>query len=182
MHHAYRHVVALLAALAPVQTLSGEAPKPTPSPTPGPTTLAAYARATVLDRTEQSGDGPIVITGDNLDELGRNALFSVTSEPVAEPLEPDPDSGVDSKARERWRSKVLAQSRRIARLEARRAAVEAEIDRLERGRLDARTLDRIERAEAKLQLVDADIAREKRGLSRIVREARKQGAQPGWFR
>jgi hypothetical protein len=136
----------------------------------------------VLDRTEQSGDGPIVITGDNLDELGRNALFSVTSEPVAEPLEPDPDNGVDPEARERWRSKVLAQSRRIARLEARRAAVEAEIDRLERGRLDARTLDRIERAEAKLRLVDADIAREKTTLSRIVREARKQGAQPGWFR
>lgn len=182
MHQIHIHVTAVFAAFASVPALCGVAPSPTPTPRPRPTTLAAYARATVLDRTEQSGDGPIVITSDNLDELGRDALFSVTSEPLAEPLEPGPDTRVDPKVRARWRSKVLAQSERIARLEARRTSVEAEIDRLERGRLDARTLDRIERAEAKLHLIDADIRREKTVLSRIVREARKQGAQPGWFR
>ena len=179
MHHIHRHITAFFVALASVHVLCSEPPpRPTPTPTPRPTTLAAYARATVLERTGE----PIVITGDNLDELGRGARFCVTSEPVSEPLKPVPDTRIDPKLRARWRSKVLAQSQRIARLEARRAAVEAEIDRLERGRLDARTLDRIERAEAKLRLVDTDLRRERTALSRIVREARKQGAQPGWFR
>jgi hypothetical protein len=109
-------------------------------------------------------------------------VLSVAGSPLAEPGHPDPDSTVDPKVRQRWRSRVLTQSARIATLEARRADVEAEIDRLERGSLDARTLDRIEKAEAKLARVDADIRREKAELSRMVREARKQGAQPGWFR
>jgi hypothetical protein len=174
--------VAIAAVLTSVPAASGQTPEPATTPTPRPTSLAAYARNTVLDRTDHSADGPIVITGDNLDELGHDAVFSIAGKPLAPPFEPDPNSRVDPKLRARWRSKVLAQSERIARLDARRAAVEAEIDRLERGRLDSRTLDRIERAEDKLRLVDADIKREKAALSRLVRDARRQGAQPGWFR
>jgi hypothetical protein len=156
---------------------------PTPTPTPRPRTLSDFARSTVLVRVPSASEGGIVITGDNLDELGRDASLSVAGAPGPEPPgRADPVDGVDPKLRQRWRQKVLAQSSRIAALEAKRAAAEAAIDRLERGRLDARALDRIEKAEGRLAMIDADLRRAKRELSRIVREARKQGAQPGWFR
>ncbi len=157
-------------------------PTPTPAPTPSPRSLADYARTTALARAPDAPDSAIVITGDNLDQLGRDAVLSVAGSPLPEPWRPDPANVVDPKLRQRWRSKVLAQRARITKLEARRAQAEAEIDRLERGSLDARTLDRIERAEAKRAMIDNQIKDERAVLSRIVSEARKQGAQPGWFR
>ena len=159
------------------------ADEPAPSPTPKPGTLAAFAAANDLDRSRiADGDSVIVITAANLEELGEGAVLSVTTEPAAPPPELGPVEPVDPAVRTRWRNAVLAQSRTIARLESRRERVEGEIDSLERGRLDARTLDRIEKAEAKLAAVEAEIRRERAVLSRIVRDARKDGAQPGWFR
>jgi len=109
-------------------------------------------------------------------------VITVVTTTAAElPLVSTIDS-VDPKTREKWRRKVLAQSRTIAQLKVKRATGETEINRLERGRLDAGTLDRIARAEAKLDAIDQEIRRKKAELSQVVREARKEGAQPGWFR
>ena len=36
--------------------------------------------------------------------------------------------------------------------------------------------------EVRLQLLDREIAVERAQLTRIVREARQHGAEPGWFR
>ena len=41
---------------------------------------------------------------------------------------------------------------------------------------------RLERAESKLRHLDEEISREREELSRIVRDARRRGAEPGWFR
>ena len=161
----------------------GHAADPAPSPTPKPGTLAAFARSTQLDRSAADpGSGRIVITTDNLARLGEGAALSETGPPAAEPPAITTDVRPDPTVRSFWRKKVLAQSRNIARLESHRDRVLEEIDRLERGRLDGRALDRIEKAESKLRQVEGDIKREKARLSNLVREARKQGAQPGWFR
>jgi exonuclease VII small subunit len=161
----------------PVARCSDE---PSPRPTPRPGTLAALAAERTLTRT---GDSPsIVITDENLASLGAGAAFTRVESPVAEFIEVAAPEGVDPKTRDHWRNKVLAQSEAIARLETKKSAIEDQIDRLERGRLDARALDRIEKAEAKLRAAEAEIERAKQKLSRIVREARKDGAQPGWFR
>jgi hypothetical protein len=150
---------------------------------PRPGSLSAAARTRSLVRPPGTDTAtPIVITNDTLDELADGAIVTILTRTAAPDPVLRPDGPVDPKTRETWRRKVLAQSKVIARVEGRRARVVDEISRLERGRLDSRTLDRIEKAEAKLRLIDTELAREKTELSRVVRAARKDGAQPGWFR
>jgi hypothetical protein len=179
-----RQLIALWAvAVAAWNPVAHASDDPPPRPTPRPGTLAALARSTELRRSPGAdGAAPIVITDDNLASLGGEAVFTVLTTTAAEFQPLQLDDPVDPATRASWRKKVHAQSRAIAKLEARRSAIEVEIDRLERGRLDARTLDRIERAEAKLQAVDHDLKREKANLSKLIRAARREGAQPGWFR
>lgn len=154
-----------------------------PKPTPKPGTLAALAGSRSLQREPGvDGAGVIVITDENLSSLGEGAALTVMTSTIAEALELETNEQGDPKIREKWRRKVLAQSKVIARLQARRNDVESEIDRLESGRLDSRTLDRLAKAESKLRAVDEEIRTAQTQLSRIVRDARKQGAQPGWFR
>jgi hypothetical protein len=173
---------ALACALIAGSTAAGE-DEPLPKPTPRAGTLAAFASTTTLDRSALGGGtGTIVITGDNLAELGRGAVVTQVEHPIAPPPVVRDIATPTAKTRERWRKKVLAKSRSIAKLETGKQAIEAEIDRLARGRLDSRTLDRIERAEARLEQAEAEIRRENVELAKIVRDARKEGAQPGWFR
>jgi hypothetical protein len=156
---------------------------PGPRPTPKPGTLAAIACSRSLNRApELDQTGVIVITDDNLDQLGRDATLTLLTSTIADSSVVETNHSADPKTREKWRKKVLAQSSVIARLEARRNDAEEELNRLERGKLDSRTLDRIAKAESKLQTIDAEIRSEKAQLSTIIREARKEGAQPGWFR
>jgi len=156
---------------------------PAPIPTPKPGTLAAFAQSRSLNRVSgPDANGNIVITDENLDQLGHDAPLTVMTSTIADPSVVVIDQAVDPRAREKWRRKVLTQSNVIAKLEARRAATEAELNRLERGKLDGRALDRIAKAEIKLRAIDAEIRREKAMLSSIVRDARREGAQPGWFR
>jgi len=129
-----------------------------------------------------SETGTIVITTDNLTELGQTGVVTQVRNPIAPPAEVDLGNAPSSKTRAYWRKKVLAQSRVIAKIESRKEEVETEINRIERGRLDSRALDKLEKAETKLKAVETEIRREKQELSRIIRDARKEGAQPGWFR
>jgi len=175
-------IAAVLGPMAPSWPATADEPRPTATPKAG--TLAAYASATSLDRSSFAGGEvtPIVITGDNLSELGEGGVFTEVTTPAAELVRVELPASADAKTRDRWRKKVLAQRAVIERLEDRRTAVESEIRRIERGRLDSRALDRIEKAEARLRTIDAQIRRAMFELSSIVREARKDGAQPGWFR
>lgn len=156
---------------------------PGPRPTPKPGTLAAVASSRSLIRApELDVTGVIVITDDNLNQLGRGAALTLMTSTIADTSVVAADNSADPKTREKWRKKVLAQSSVIARVEARRVDAEAELNHLERGKLDGRTLDRIAKVEKKLQTIDAEIKDEKARLSTIIRQARKEGAQPGWFR
>ena len=160
---------------------SADSPPPTPTPKPG--TLAAVAGSRPLQRVPGLSDtGIIVITDDNLSSLGKNAALTSMTSTIAETDVFEAHADADPKTREKWRKKVLAQSRVIARIEARRVDAEAELNNLERGKLDGQTLDRIANVEKKLQTIDAEIKNEKARLSTIIRQARKEGAQPGWFR
>lgn len=162
--------------------ISGTAEPPPPKPTPKPGTLAELATTRSLNRSGGTGDmATILITNSNLDELGEGSALTVMTSTIAETASLEPTE-VSPKTREKWRRKVLAQSAAIAKLEARRDQAKADLDRLERGRLDGRALDRIAKAEAKVDAVEAEIKRAKAQLTRIIREARKEGAQPGWFR
>ncbi len=156
---------------------------PGPRPTPKPGTLAAVASSRSLIRAPELDEtGVIVITDDNLAQLGRGAALTLMTSTIAGPPPVETDHRADPKTREKWRKRVLAQSSVIARIQARRFDAEAELNRLERGRLDGQALDRIAKAERNLQTIDAEIINEKKQLSTIIRQARKEGAEPGWFR
>lgn len=162
---------------------AADPPPPPRKPTPKPGTLAALASTRMLNRTPGvDGATAIVITDENLATLGRGASLTVMTATIADPIESPAGVQVNAKIREKWRKKVLAQGGAIAKLEARRADAEAELSRLELGKLDSRTLDRIAKVERKLRAIDAEIRTEKKRLSTIIRDARREGAQPGWFR
>ncbi len=151
-----------------------------PEPTPRPGTLAAIAISRQLHRGPGlDGTGVIVITDDNLSTLGQGAALTVMTSTIADPVDFEIGDQVDPKTREKWRRKVMAESSAIAKLEASREAVVAELNRLERGKLDGRTLDRIAKAESKLQAIDAEIVREKAQLSANHSPSEKGGCAAG---
>ena len=165
------YVIVMLAATASIAT---ENPAPTPTPRPG--TLAAYAGRISLRQTETGG---VTITNENLVELaaaGAVTFGAASTRGAAPPKQPD------AAERTRWRTAYRRQRQVITGLERRRALIEVEIDHIEDGGLTARSLARLDRAKEKARVLDEQIKRERGELVRIVREARRHGAEPGWFR
>jgi len=169
------YVIVMLAATASIA-----AENPTPTPTPRPGTLAAYAGRITLDRSKPDIDaGRVMITNGNLAEFaarGAVTLGAASTRGAAPPKQPD------AAERTRWRTAYRRQRQVITGLERRRALIEVEIDHIEDGGLTARSLARLDRAKEKARVLDEQIKRERGELVRIVREARRHGAEPGWFR
>jgi hypothetical protein len=173
-----RQAVCVISVLAAAALVAAENPTPTPAPRPG--TLAAYASRVTLNRS-RAGDGVdrLMITNNNLEVFaagGAVTLGSVSTHSSAPATQPD------AAERARWRKAYHKQRGVIAGLERRRNLLEVEIDHIEDGQLTAKNLARLDHAEAKARVLDGEIRRERGELSRIVREARRHGAEPGWFR
>jgi len=157
------------------------AAEPVASATPEPGTLAAYAKTTTLKCTTlRDENGRLTLTNAKLAELGAQGTIILGAATVAAttPIKGEPGAAVRTK----WRKAYFRQRDTITALERRRALLEVEIDHIEDGRLDVRGLARLERAEAKLRLLEEEIRDERKELARIVREARRHGAEPDWFR
>jgi hypothetical protein len=173
-----RHLAAVTTVLLAAAALAADEPIRTPTPRPG--TLADYASRVSLNAPAAvDGSGKITITSSNLAELaGRGGLTrgAVEAHRVA--------AGPGSPAADRdlWRERYFKQRRVVAGLESKRARLAAEIDRLESGRLTAAIMARIDRAETELRLLEREVRDAKTELGRIVRDARRHGAEPGWFR
>lgn len=150
------------------------------APTPRPGTLADYARRVSLNAPEGAvGPGPLTISSANLGQLavhGRLIRGAVEAPRAAA----GPGSPVGD--RDLWRGRYFEQRRVLIDLEGKRARLAAEIDRLESGRLTAAIMARIDRAEVELRLLEREVQDAKTELGRLVRDARRHGAEPGWFR
>jgi len=154
-----------------------------PKPTPRPGTLGAYASKVTLDRSALSDrTGRVILTNDNVVGLGEGATITLGSVVTAGRKKSKPAGGADNAERSRWQAAHHKQRQVIVGLERRRSQFETEIDQIEDLGLTARTMARLERAESKLRHLDEEIARERSALARIVRDARRRGAEPGWFR
>jgi hypothetical protein len=154
--------------------------EPPRRPTPRRGTLADYARHVSLKASAVvDGSGEITITSSNLSEIaerGRLTRGAVEAHrTVSSPGSPDAN-------RDHWRERYFKQRRVVTALENKRARLAAEIDRLESGRLTAAIMARIDRAEVELRLLEREVRDAKTELGRIVRDARRHGAEPGWFR
>jgi len=159
---------------------SGSATDP-PRPTPRPGTLGAYAKTVTLNRsTLGNGDGRVVLSNDSVTALALDG--SITLGTVAQADRKKAKSAADNAERARWQAAHRRQRQVIAVLERRRSKLGIEIDQIENQGLTAKTMARLEQLEAQLQQLDGDIAAERAELGRIVRDARRRGAEPGWFR
>ena len=171
-------VVALISV-----AMTCHAADPPPKPTPRPGTLGAYAEGVTLDRSSLvDPDGHLILTNDDISTIARNGKITLgTVTGSGRPSSKQPGAA-DRAERERWRTAHRNQRQVIARLEQRRALVEIEIEHLQDQHLTIKTMARLQRAEAKRNQLDREIAAERAELARIVREARRRGAEPGWFR
>jgi septal ring factor EnvC (AmiA/AmiB activator) len=93
----------------------------------------------------------------------------------------------DAKRRSYWRKRVDKQRDRIADVEEELALLDAKIDALEdrafqSSRNAAKLWAQADEQRERRRVVEDRLKRERSKLSAIIREARQEGAQPGWFR
>lgn len=173
-------MLSLVLAAAPAAPLQA-AERPTPSQTPTPASLAEYARGMKLKRDATDDSDRITIDNANVQAIGRDralVLGVAAAPPVATPR----TARDEAAARSRWRSRHDAQRRRIAEVERKIEVVDRDIDVLNRQRLTPRVMVRLDAAKAKLADLERQLDRRRAELGRIIREARQEGAEPGWFR
>jgi len=176
----------LLGSLALCAALGGASE---PTPTPPPSSLARLAGRLELDRSALGGEGAVVITNDNLADLAAAGRLSTTAGVKASPPPPaaTPSPRDQAALRERWRTAYRRQRERVFALEEQlvrldlEVAAAAEADR-SRPPGSARRPDRAPVLRQRREALAARVDRERSELRRIVREARADGAQPGWFR
>jgi hypothetical protein len=173
-------LIRLMSAVVFLSTAAGEGADP-PRPTPRPGSLAAYAEAITLDRSALAdANGRVILTNDSVKGLAADG--SITLGALALAAKSKTDSVATNAERARWQAAYRKQRQVIAALERRRTRLEIEIDQIENQGLTARTMARVERLKPELRQLDRDIATERAVLARIVRDARRRGAEPGWFR
>ena len=126
--------------------------------------------------------GRVVISTATLSEVGAKGSITIagTSAP-GKSRSPTPSTASPSE-RGRWRAAHNKQKQVITGLERRRQLLEIEIDHVGNQSLTITTMARLQRAEAKLRQLEGEISAERAVLARIVRDARRHGAEPGWFR
>jgi hypothetical protein len=122
----------------------------------------------------------VILTNDNITALAADGSITLGSVTPAERKEAK--SVTDKTERSRWQAAHHRQRQVITGLERRRSQLETEIDQIEDLGLTAKTMARLDRAKSKLRHLDEEIAAERSVLARIVRDARRRGAEPGWFR
>ncbi len=174
-------IVLIGSGASPVSGGSTDVPSPTPTPRPG--TLSDYARRNSL-KTSGVADasGRVVISTATLSEVADKGTITIggTSATGKDRL-PTPSTASPSE-RARWRTAHNKQKQVITGLERRRSQLEIEIDHIGNQKLTIKTMASLQRAEAKLRQLDGEISAERAELARIVRDARRHGAEPGWFR
>lgn len=183
-------------------------PTPTPTPTPVPTprtrgsvkSLAEIASKIRLKRpTPRTGEesGAVTITDENLVDLAQDRQLTQVSDSSAPGDAEAAPEGVDTgegeaqeKKREYWRNRFRAQKKAIADLERRIEQLDEEIPRLwnqfyawdDPAYRDSVIKPELDRKLQERQELVQRLPKERAKLDEIFREARRDGAQPGWFR
>ncbi len=170
----------VFAAASTLIVISADADEPEPTPTPRPTTLAAYAETISLRRPESiETDGRLTLSTEDIAELARGG--ALTEGRIVFGKRPA-SSAADAREKAKWQSRVGKQKAVIEKLVLEVARIEKAIDLLEDGRLTARALARLEKSKLDLEFAREKLHRARLEFTKIIREARLQGAEPGWFR
>jgi septal ring factor EnvC (AmiA/AmiB activator) len=175
-----RRVMTTLSPLWMLACLAYADEKLTPTPKPG--TLGAYAQRITLNRAAVNSTGPVVLRNSDVAAVAQGieiTLGSVDLETIVELRAPDSNGEAE---RERWTRAHHKQRQVIEGLNRRRSLLEIDVAVLDDQRPTPKLIARLEQARAKLRHIEKQIVHEKQVLARIVRQARRHGAQPDWFR
>ncbi len=157
--------------------------------------LSDYARKTPLARPAAVG-ASLVISNDTLDALAERGCLTTASpggdEVAGHQGGPEARAGdrVDEeKKRSSWRRQHRRQAAQVETARAALRALDDRIEELDRRRFEAgpsrrgaSLAGRLDELRSKRRQAVARLERERAELAAIVREARRDGAQPGWFR
>jgi len=161
-----------------------------------PSRLAEAAARIELDRTvAESEDGQIVISDDNLKALAAGGKLT-TGQTGAWTGGREAGAGDDSDAarldnrRSYWRERHHRQLDKVRALEDKLAVLDQRVEQLKEacfstGRLSRRSETArasLEKARQEREALAERLEGERAELDHIIREARLEGAQPGWFR
>ena len=199
------------ALVTPPGSASGDEPEatPTPSPTPvaGERSLSDVAGSITLDRDaagEGSGGG-IVISNSNLPELaGKGAITEVTKQgtgagqrPLADVLGSGPEVegqgpgyAENQEKKAYWQAVYQKELDLVTSIRTQIALLDDEIPGLWRdfyawddpAYRDGVIKPRIDEAMAQRQKLEADLQEAEARLAEVKETARRDGAQPGWWR
>lgn len=171
----------VLVLLAAVRAAAAADPTPPSTPTPPPRTLPEYAqKARFAPAAVRGDDGRIVISDRTLAALAESGHLTTAAATGSPP--PPPPAAVDPGVKQRWLRAHAAQRKVVERLERRRSNLLTELDRVRDLSPTARTLAREDALRSDLAALDRDLAAARDELARVVRAARGEGAEPGWFR
>ena len=190
---------------AQVVTCQEAETKPTPQPTPTPT-----VRFIRESRPQRLGDiawkiklggaaaeseaEELVLTNESVQELAGDRMLTGRSQ-AAQPLPAD-DQLLQDRSEERlkrrryWRKLYDTQQEKVRKVEAELAMADVKVDsalaayRQSRGSgaSEIRARARLDEARGKRQVVSERLTREQQRLQTIISQARRDGAEPGWFR
>jgi len=197
--------IASLAALGlsvGLWAFSADSPTPTPTRTPRPTggtSLNDMAKDTELKGGEEGKT--IVITNENLSEYAEKGSVTAASDkkapnrrPVRDPLKvevvPPSDPEHTDERRRYWQNQYKSQIEMVASLRYQITVLDGEIPGLWRdfyawddpAYRDGVIKPKLDAATAKRAKMEESLVAAEQKLSEIKDQARKDGAEPGWFR
>ena len=197
MRQTGRTLFSLIVALGSAAPAFAAEAKATPTPTHTiirrELHLGEYADRLILDRSGlEDRDSTIVISNRTVDRLSDFGTLSTSSRSSVSP-DPPPHgfraspTPVGPARRSYWKRRVRQQRQVIDAVENELALLNVKIDALEdaafEGGLRAKSKwVKLAEAKGRRRVVDRRLRNERAKLAAIIREARREGAEPGWFR
>jgi len=201
-------LVVITAATIPVWVSSSETPTPTPAPASTPSLAEASRRARAAQGEEEIGKGSkVVISDSNLQEYSAQGALTETTRSTPPPearrrgvhsagtVNADDPLGLDetpamAEKRRYWQGQYQRQLELIASLEHQIQVLDETIPLLwrkfyawdEPAYRDGVTKPALDQALARRDSLEERLTEARGSLGGIVEAARRDGAQPGWFR
>ncbi len=200
-----------IAAISTASTVAlGAQPSPTPTPTPTPTprtssdtTLSDVAGDIELTKGAAADDGGIVISNENLATYAEHGRLTEVTKPAqnrrgladvtGDGAQIEGEMGnfaATSEKKQYWQAKYEGQLDLIRQIREQIDALDLEIPGLWRDFYawddpmyrDGVIKPKLDQALAQRQKLEGDLQKAEAGLATIKQQARRDGAQPGWFR
>lgn len=179
-------------ALAFASAGLADEPKPTATPaakaTPSPKSLGDVAKGLVLKPQDGKSSG-IVISNETLPEYATKGRITTANPSAVAAMKPDDSEPSDSK-RDYWRNMYIEQLKVIADLEEEIASLDLQIPKLwsdyyardDPAYRDGVIKPKLDDALVRRDKLEKELAEEQQKPAEIKSDARKDGAEPGWFR